>query len=162
MEFQEKQYFRQPWLWVIIGLSFIYLVSSLDENHRLSLASLGYSALILSPLVLLFAIMNLRTIVNQEGIKATYFPFHFQPRLIKWEEIQKIEILQYHPLLDYGGWGIRGLGEDKAYNVRGNKGAKIYYKNGRTLLIGTQKPSEMYHFIKNICPDLELYYHIKE
>ena len=40
------------------------------------------------------------------------------------EDIDKIEVIKYNPIMHYGGWGIR-LG---AYNISGNKGLKIYYK----------------------------------
>ena len=94
--------------------------------------------------------MNLQTTINENGIMIKFYPFHRKQKVFNWEDIAHIELLKYSPLFEYGGWGIRGLGDDKAYNVRGNTGLKIFFKNKNKILIGTQKPDELRDFIENL------------
>jgi hypothetical protein len=61
--------------------------------------------------------------------------------------IEKYEVITYDPILDYGGWGIKYNRHGKAYNVSGNKGLQLYLKNGKRILIGTQKESELTNFL---------------
>lgn len=46
----------------------------------------------------------------------------------------------YSPLGDYGGWGIRGLPGNLAYNVWGKAGLQLIFQSGNRLLLGTQQP----------------------
>lgn len=64
---------------------------------------------------------------------------HYYP----WEEIAEIEARRYHPIREYGGWGIRGLGKNRAYNVSGNEGLQLTFTNGKRLLLGSQMAWEL-------------------
>ena len=58
---------------------------------------------------------------------------------------------EYKPLREYGGWGIRcSLKRGKAYNVSGNKGVQLVFKNGKQLLIGSQKAEALEEAIRSI------------
>ena len=85
-----------------------------------------------------------------ETLKNAIFPFHFKKHLIKLDEIEKIEALQYKPLGDYGGWGIRYGFKGKAYNVSGNKRVKVHLKNKKNILFGSQKHNELAQTLKKI------------
>jgi len=41
-------------------------------------------------------------------------------------------------------------GSGKAYNMKGNQGAQLVFKNGKRLLIGSQKPDELAEAINSI------------
>lgn len=143
MQFNEKQHFTQIWVWILLtGL----LISSLFPLFRKPNPSIISILIYTSPMVvimILFAVMYLQTSINSEGISIQFNPFHRKPKVFKWNEINSIELLKYSPLFEYGGWGIRGIGDDKAYNIKGNIGLKIRFKNGKKILIGTQKPEEI-------------------
>jgi hypothetical protein len=69
--------------------------------------------------------MQLETRIDSEGIRVKYIPFGFSEKFFSWKEIEKCYVRKYNPLVEYGGWGIRGLGNKKAYNVSGNLGIQI-------------------------------------
>ena len=46
--------------------------------------------------------------------------------------------------------GIRHGFKVKAYNISGNKGVKIYLKNGKNILFGSQKHIELDKALKEI------------
>lgn len=82
------------------------------------------------------------------GISIRITPFHFKEKFFLFEDIEKIYAREYKPILDFGGWGIRYGVKGKAYNMSGNLGLQIIFKNGKHLLIGSQKPFEIETVIK--------------
>ena len=65
-------------------------------------------------------------------------------RVIPIAEVAKVEARKYNALKEYGGWGIKGWsGKKMAYNVKGSWGVELTLKDGRRVLIGTQKPQEL-------------------
>jgi TATA-box binding protein (TBP) (component of TFIID and TFIIIB) len=53
-------------------------------------------------------------------------------------------------LLEYGGWGIKYGRKGKAYNVSGNRGVQLVFKDGKQLLIGSQRAEELAEAISSI------------
>jgi hypothetical protein len=66
---------------------------------------------------------------------------------IAFDDIEKVYVRKYKPIMEYGGWGIRlGLfGKGWAINIAGNKGIQIEFKDSkkRKFLIGTQKEGDV-------------------
>ncbi len=54
----------------------------------------------------------------------------------------------YQPLAEYGGWGIRGVGGNRAFNMRGNEGVQLELRSGQKVLIGSEKPEELVRAIR--------------
>jgi hypothetical protein len=44
------------------------------------------------------------------------------------DEIESFKAMEYSPLKEYGGWGIKYGFIEKAYNVYANKEAKLFLK----------------------------------
>jgi hypothetical protein len=78
--------------------------------------------------ILLSKVMHWHTRISTEGIFYRFFPFHRKEKLIRWEDIESIEILNIRPFRDYMGYGIRYNLDSKAYIIRGDKAMKIYWK----------------------------------
>jgi len=143
--FEEKQKFTQWWLWVIL-LSFpIISVGPFDDNEINV-----YYVLIGLAIPLLFYLFDLRIKVNEDGLHYQFFPFHIKSHTIKLEDIEKFKATEYSPLKEYGGWGIKYGFKGKAYNVSGNKGVKIYLKNGLNIMFGSQKHNELAKALKQV------------
>ena len=143
--FEENQKFTQWWLWVIL-LSFpIMSVGPFDENEINV-----YHVLIGLAIPLLFYFIELRIKVNEDGLHYQFFPFHIKSHTIKLEDIEKFKAMEYSPLKEYGGWGIRYGFKGKAYNVSGNLGVKVHLTNGRNILFGSQKHKELEKALKQV------------
>jgi hypothetical protein len=99
-------------------------------------------------LMLLFLFMRLVVTVKKEGLYIRYEPF--VSRRILYSDIADCESKAYSPLREYGGWGIRGSRRRRAYNVRGNRGVMLHFKDGSTLLIGSQRADELADAIKSL------------
>jgi len=152
--FKETQRLRQWWLWLILlfinGLNiwFVikkYLYKEVFTNTAYhSYAGAEIATLITVLVTVLLLTMKLETIIQTDRIKVRFFPFHLSFKQYLAGTIRAAYIRNYKPILEYGGWGIRfGLfGKGKAFNVSGNHGIQLVFKDESKLLIGTQKPQE--------------------
>ena len=101
-------------------------------------------------LPLIFYLFELRIKVSNKGLHYQFFPFHFKSHTIDIEDIERIKAMEYSPLKEYGGWGIKYGFKGKAYNVSGNKGVKIFLKNGLNIMFGSQKHNELAKALKSV------------
>ena len=143
--FEENQKFTQWWLWVIL-LSFpIMSFGPFDENEiNINYVLIGFM------LPLIFYLFELRIKVSAEGLHYQFFPFHLNAHIIKLDDIEKHKAMEYSPLKEYGGWGIKYGFKGKAYNVSGNKGVKIFLKNGLNIMFGSQKHKDLAKALKSV------------
>jgi hypothetical protein len=147
--FREQQKFRQWWIWLILaGINGFFIFGALwpaKGREPVSNAELWISAAVTLLVTALLLLSRLDTRVQADGIYVRFFPFHLSFRHYSWEKISRYFIRKYHPLKEYGGWGIRAgfPGKGKAYNVSGNRGLQLEFPDGKKLLIGTNKPEEL-------------------
>jgi len=96
---------------------------------------------------LIFLNIKLITVIRNDGIYIKFIPFHIKWQFFPFEKIEGAELIKYNPLKDYGGWGIRYGKKGKAYNAKGNLGIFLKFKDGKNLLIGTQKGEEFINIL---------------
>jgi hypothetical protein len=103
-------------------------------------------------IAILFYFLELETEVRSDGLYIRLFPFHIRYKKFAADQIDKCYARQYRPIREYGGWGIRcGLpGRGRAYNVSGNRGVQLVFKDGGKLLIGSQKAEKLQQAIRSI------------
>jgi hypothetical protein len=119
-------------------------------------------------LMFLFTTMRLITTVQRDGLYIRYVPF--VNRKIDFHAIKGCEARTYHPIREYGGWGIRRGRSGRVYNVKGDRGVQLYLEHGalpvRTrsrgvhgksshaadvkLMIGSQRADELARVIKEV------------
>jgi len=151
--FREVQYFRQAWLvtfvLVVAAFNMVALVWQVVLGHRLGsnpapdwLVVVMFCAF---GLAFPWIMLNIRLVteVRAGGLAYRFFPFHRDFVLLPWHSIRAQRALTYHPLRDYGGWGIRYGKHGRAYNVSGDRGVIFTLADGRTLLIGSQRSEEL-------------------
>ena len=151
--FYEKQSFRQWWIWALLIFVLAYSIyNSFENNDYFSTSELICSIAVPILIMILFFVIKLETKIDTLGIRVRLFPFHFQFKYFPWKNIQKVYIRKYSPIIEYGGWGLRfGMfGKGKAFNISGNVGLQIVFKDQKKLLIGTQKSVEMKKFLEEL------------
>ena len=151
--FSERQRFRQWWLWSLIliapGISVWAVIQQVvigfpfGDNPVPDYLLMTLLIVVGGGLPLFMYTAGLDTEVGDSGLSVRFRPFHFRPLHFYFCSIATAERQTYSPLKDYGGWGIRYGGNGKAYNVSGNKGVLLQFKDGRTLLIGSQRDEEL-------------------
>ena len=153
--FKEEQKFTQIWIWLPIiafNLFFIYGIYQqiyLGEAYGSKpLSNEGLIAFAIGMFALTFFIWSIKltTTIDSEGIKFNLFPL--LRKEIKWNEVSSKEVIKYGFL----GYGIRYGGSKYGwvYNIKGQKGLLLNLKNGKKILIGTQKEEELKNLISNL------------
>ena len=155
--FKEEQHFRQIWIWLIlvflVGLMLwgIILQVILDipfGNKPAPDWGLFLSFALVSGLFWLFIALKLTTSITSEAITVRFVPFYTRTILIS--DIQKAYIRAYRPIAEFGGWGYRVSHKGTALNVSGKIGLQLELKNGKKILIGTQKDKELEIVIRQL------------
>jgi len=168
--FREVQRFRQLWLWLAMGVISVVplglygygIFQQLVRGVPFGDMPTSNAVLLITGLLcmvgcggvlVLFMTMKLITEVRSDGLYVRFYPLHFRFRKIERQEIAEYRAVKYHPVQDYGGWGIRWTFRGRAYNVRGNEGVRLDYVGGRHLLIGSQESEKFVAALQTIWPD---------
>jgi hypothetical protein len=160
--YQEEQKFGLWLRWLIyvsMGISVVITVFALKKelapegSHDTWEMVLGGIVGIGVPIAVmaLFLFLKLQIEVRPDGLYVRYLPFHIHFKRIDPEDLSEYYARQYKPIREYGGWGIRcSFRNGKAYNVSGNKSVQLVFKNGKRLLIGSQRAEELETAIRSI------------
>uniref|UniRef100_UPI003216C09A hypothetical protein n=1 Tax=uncultured Draconibacterium sp. TaxID=1573823 RepID=UPI003216C09A len=158
--FKEEQRFTQWWLWLLLGTSLgLPVVLVANELVHSTKGTEDYSTLIFVLCLVLFFLvafiwfflkMKLVIEVTENIIRFKFPPLHNRWKQIEKEKIERYEVREYRAVREFGGWGIKSNLRkiNTAYNVKGNIGLQLYFKNGRKLLLGTQRKKAMEYAMK--------------
>ena len=158
--FIEKQKFDQWWFRILvsIGPAILWFAFIQQIILKKQFGSNPASDVLLIILWILFGILmplfllniQLITIITTDGIYIRFIPFYFKYRRFDFTDIEEYEVRKYKVIAEYGGYGIRGTKKNRAYNVKGDTGLQIIFKDGNKLLIGTQKPEEIQMAVQSV------------
>ncbi len=163
MEFEEKQHLKLWWLYILLGVETIVVLSiilfdkgGMSFQQLREIYFLPFAAILL-PFILIYIIQkNTLTLnIDADGISYKYFPFRISKRLFDWKSITKVYIRKYDALSEYGGWGYRTRlwfkFKDRAYLLNNeSRGLQIEFSNGKKLLFSSNKIDELQLFLINL------------
>lgn len=156
--FAETQQMPRPWmplLFAIIWVSFIAFMFYVIDQQLLHGHPVGDEPMSDTQFIIFAVIMNLilafmfllilktslTLVIDNNSITFQMPPF-VKRKSILFSNISHAYVRKYHPVSQYGGWGIRGFWRVKAYNVSGRYGIQIVMKNGTSVLIGVKNHKE--------------------
>lgn len=165
-EFREVQRFTQRWLWilligtmlVLVGVFGYGLIEQLVFGRPFGDRPLSDEMLLLTGsgvllfsggMIYLFYSLRLITEVRADGLYIRFYPL--RGKLIAYDAIESCQARSYKPLSEYGGWGIKYGRSGWAYNILGTQGVQLALRNGKRILIGSQRASELEQAIKTRC-----------
>jgi hypothetical protein len=91
-------------------------------------------------------------VVFYGGLRVSVTPERVRVRLgflgiplltLKIIDLAEVQVHQFSPLADFGGYGIRFNAQIKAYFLRGNRGVKLTTVRGKNYLIGSDRPERL-------------------
>lgn len=143
-EFTETQWFYRRWWWLMLGSAVLLAAPLVFIFDKLRGAQ---TVAVAGPLLLLvlagLGLMHLKVRVDAVGIHYQFSPLLNRWRHWPWHEFAQVFPRTYSPIGNYGGWGIRGLPGNLAYNVWGTAGLQLVFRSGNRLLLGTQHPEQL-------------------
>jgi hypothetical protein len=99
-------------------------------------------------LLLIMPYGGLRTVITQRDITVRFGLLGIRVLRLKITDIANLEVKEFAPLRDFGGYGIRFNGRTTAYYMRGNRGVKLALVNGREYLIGSDHAEQLLAIIR--------------
>lgn len=105
---------------------------------------LTFLAAVAAPLGLTFALLHMTTEVTATEVRIWFGWLPVYRRALPITAIKRHELVQYRPILDHGGWGLRwGRDGERILTARGDRGVRLELIDGTRLLIGSQRPEEL-------------------
>jgi hypothetical protein len=113
--------------------------------HRWSFEfSLGLLVALVLPLLMAVCLLQMTTEVTPTEIRVWFGWVPIYRRVVTITSIQRYHVVEYRPIADYGGWGVRtGRDGERVLNARGDRGVRLELADGSKLLIGSQRPEEL-------------------
>lgn len=141
---------RSPWpgwvafvYWGSIGGCCLLLLQGYDTDLALP-ARLLITALVLAVAFgLERVIKGLTVLVQQTRLYLYLGSVPLIKRTVPYDEILELESVEYRPLLDFGGWGVRGMHHRKAWTARGNRAVLLTLTDNRELYVGSDHPQRL-------------------
>jgi hypothetical protein len=62
---------------------------------------------------------------------------------ISLEAVKSVQTITFHPIADWGGYGVRSTAKGKAFIAQGNRGVQLELKKGGVIVVGSQRPDEL-------------------
>jgi len=161
---EEQKYSQSPRMWILILTFLITTIpflfglyqqlvlgkpwgdQSMSDNN-LILTTI-FMIVLMGSLVFFFARMKLQVMIDENGIHYRFPFFIIKEVLIPRDKIERYEVRKFKPLVEYGGWGYKqGIHrkfkrlskKGAALTIKGTIGLQLYFKDGKKLLIGTQR-----------------------
>ncbi len=106
--------------------------------------------LIASLVPAIFMYGGLQVKVTREEITVGFGILNSKVLKLKTDEIADIELMEFSPIADFGGYGIRFGKGMTAYFMRGTRGVKVNTLNGKHYLLGSDKPEELYAVVQAV------------
>jgi hypothetical protein len=140
--FAERQWLVRHW-WPLLLLPSVLvpLVAWLAPRHG---TPPGWWVFALSGLVMGLVVgLALDVRLDATGAHYRLLPLQWHWQHVAWPEVARAYLRRYDPLGEYGGWGIKGSAQNRAYNIANDEGLQLELRDGRRVLLGTQRPAEL-------------------
>ena len=151
--FHETQHFRQIWLWaLVVAISLVVIYAMIQQlildnpfggNPASDLGLVIMGIIFGLGFPVFFYCLHLAIEVREDGLYYRFVPFHLSVRKIEFADLMKYQARTYSPIKEYGGWGIRYGQGGVAYNISGNRGVQLLLTNGKSIMLGSQRPEEL-------------------
>jgi hypothetical protein len=152
--FEEAQWFRVRWLWVLIivcSISAMGIVIGIaltqKEEAEESWLALAFMVPFEAIILYFLYITKLETTITSEGIYYRWWPFQRKGWFIARQEIETVEMRNGPPLC-YGLHWVPGYGW--VHNTGPGKGIQLGLHRGRKIFLGTQTPASLQTALEKI------------
>jgi hypothetical protein len=142
-----------PWPpWVALGIALVCLVpAAVLGREALDLAggggvgqAVGVALAVGTPIVLWVLMGRMRVRVTRTALVLGFGFVSLVRRTVPLTDVVGMEPVDYSPLAEFGGWGIRwGRGGKRAWTIRGRRALRLELRYGKLLYVGTETPERL-------------------
>ncbi|MBV8488579.1 MAG: hypothetical protein JO161_09900 [Planctomycetaceae bacterium] len=114
-------------------------------SHRWSFEfTLSLVLVVTLPFLLVFGLLQMTTEVTPNEVRVSFGWIPIYRRAVAITSIQRHRVVEFRPIADHGGWGIRtGRDGERVFSARGNQGVRLELADGSKLIIGSQRSEEL-------------------
>jgi hypothetical protein len=141
---------RTPWagwvraiLWGVVTLSAYPVLAGWDTELPLPTRGLIAAAVVAFATSIELLLGGLTVRVHTTHVLVHLGRVPLIRRRVPFSAIVSMESVRYHPIREFGGWGVRGWGARKAWSARGDRAVALELEGGRLLLIGSDHPRRL-------------------
>ncbi len=136
-------------IWGCVGIATFFGLAGGGEDGLLRRLAAPVGIGLAIPLLFYGLFGFLYAELSEAGIRLKWGPFGFIKKFIPIDSITKAEAVTYRPLVEFGGWGIRGMGKKKAWTVRGNRAVRMELASGNVFYLGSDRPERIAEGIRS-------------
>lgn len=141
--YSEDQMLPSPILVLVVLVAGAVFIAPLIFSWHANRLYPGMFWVVVAPLAIALLVTSLRLKTSLDDAQVTVRIWPFSAARLKYVDIRKVEEVEYSPIADFGGWGIRyGLG-GKIYSMRGSHAVKLSLSSGAIVYLGTQEPRKL-------------------
>ncbi|MEQ8904934.1 hypothetical protein [Ekhidna sp.] len=160
--FKEEQSFVGTWMWyLVIGIALLTIagiaISLTQGVDNEGISGLVLAIVVIAGIILFLYFAKLYVTIDQHSLYYRYPPFVNNEKKVTKDDVDEIHVRKYRPIWEYGGYGYRfRFRSGRAMSVAGNVGVQLIKKDGKRLLIGTQKPDAMKQAVRRLKENWEI------
>lgn len=147
---------RTGWPWwvhlVVLGATGGALLGPVLEGSTRDLEPVGWGWMVVGTVLLIGLIYvflgGLTVVVEPDRIRVGLGRGWPIRTTIELDEIVELESVEYKPLRDFGGWGLRGSRRRRIWSARGKRAVRLLLTDGRTVFIGSDEPRTLENRIR--------------
>lgn len=121
----------------LLGIALAILLGSDAFDSLLTRLIAGAAVLAMGVVLHLVGFGGLRVEVRQDEIVLALGGGHVFRKRVPYEQIERLEAVRYRPLVEFGGWGVRGSKQRQAWSARGDRAVVLHLVDGRQLYVGS-------------------------
>lgn len=136
---------------VFLGILFaIVFITPKDDTNILFVLLIQCAVMI--PVIMLMWTSRLTTRIDDLTVSYKYTPYNWNQKIFRWSDIEQFELRTYSPISEYGGYGYRKnfFKKKTCVSVSGKTGLELHLKNGKKIMIGTQREADIKTFLNKL------------
>lgn len=154
---EERTQYREwtPWpgwvkaiLWGAVVLSCYPLLAGWDTDLPFGIRAVIVVGVVAVATVAKYVLGGLTVLVQETRILVHLGSVRLVSRRVPFSEIVSTKAVQYGPIREFGGWGVRRRGKRKVWSARGNRAVLLTLTDDRELLIGSDHPQRLQERIR--------------
>jgi hypothetical protein len=149
--FHEEQAFRQWHAKLLLAMPPAALIfvtlRQLVWHHPWGTPPVSNGGLLFQTVLLVLVYLRLITVRLITDLRLTEIAVGlcglWRKRRIPLRQVRAASAVEYDPIRDFGGYGVRSGPRGRAYIARGNRGVELELQDGRRVLVGSQDPGRL-------------------
>ncbi|MCW3122915.1 MAG: hypothetical protein JWQ38_2407 [Flavipsychrobacter sp.] len=136
----------------IIAFLVCFVIYAIKNKRKVNRVLSVIIILIAAVIVSILITLRLDTIYYTDRVEFQFVSVYSAPyEVVSLDSVSKVSVISYG-MHEFGGWGVKGNEDTKAYLASGDKGVMFTFKSGKHLVLGTHLPDEIAASLKGHYP----------